>query len=114
MAFFMRHVLLLVLLLLDPTLGSAQRLADRATIIDSHSELKARYDYIVVGGGTSGLTVAYRLTEDSSGTLFARTTLGSQSRTLTFSQQHSFGPGNRIWPNVNADFVRPLMAIQSN
>lgn len=44
----------------------------------THSrDLDDAYDYIVVGGGTSGLTVADRLTEDSKRTL----TLYSPSET---------------------------------
>ena len=37
-----------------------------ATIV-SHTELLSSYDYVIAGGGTSGLTVANRLTEDSDG-----------------------------------------------
>ena len=57
----------LSLLLLQATFGAALRIADRATAIDNASHLQAQYDYVIVGGGTSGLTVAYRLTEDPSG-----------------------------------------------
>lgn len=32
-------------------------------------DLKPEYDYVVVGGGTSGLVVANRLTEDPKSTL---------------------------------------------
>ncbi|KAK3984280.1 pyranose dehydrogenase [Cladorrhinum sp. PSN332] len=34
------------------------------TILERADDLKAEYDYIIVGGGTSGLTVADRLTEN--------------------------------------------------
>ncbi|KAI9828361.1 MAG: hypothetical protein M1832_002789 [Thelocarpon impressellum] len=54
-------------LLLPLVLAAAARgspLAERATIVDRSSELKEKYDYVVVGGGLSGLTVANRLTED--------------------------------------------------
>lgn len=58
----------LLLLLVQTSLITTQPLAGRATIVDSASGLKDRYDYVVIGGGTSGLTVANRLTEDASGT----------------------------------------------
>lgn len=47
-------------------------LAGRATSIDHVSQLKHAYDYVVIGGGTSGLTVANRLTEDGKGTSTAK------------------------------------------
>lgn len=47
-------------------------LARRATSIDQVSQLKHAYDYVVIGGGTSGLTVANRLTEDDEGTSNAK------------------------------------------
>ncbi|KAL8907682.1 MAG: hypothetical protein Q9207_001250 [Kuettlingeria erythrocarpa] len=58
---------LLLLSLLQSTLLAAQPLEIRATVVDSASSLKDGYDYVVIGGGTSGLTVANRLTEDASG-----------------------------------------------
>ncbi len=39
-------------------------LAERATVVDDISNLRPEYDYVVIGGGTSGLTVANRLTEN--------------------------------------------------
>lgn len=39
-------------------------LGERAIVIDDVSDLQTQYDYIVIGGGTSGLTVANRLTEN--------------------------------------------------
>lgn len=36
------------------------------TVTQHDADLLPEYDYVVVGGGVSGLTVANRLTEDSS------------------------------------------------
>ncbi|KAL8693092.1 MAG: hypothetical protein Q9218_002016 [Villophora microphyllina] len=52
---------------LQAVLVCSHPLVDRATIVDSASDLKRQYDYVVIGGDTSGLTVANRLTEDPSG-----------------------------------------------
>jgi hypothetical protein len=36
----------------------------RARYLNNTFQLKSSYDYVIVGGGASGLTVADRLTED--------------------------------------------------
>jgi ribulose 1,5-bisphosphate synthetase/thiazole synthase len=41
-------------------------------VIDSRSDLLESYDYVVVGAGASGLTVANRLSEDVGKTDLAR------------------------------------------
>ena len=41
--------------------------ASRANLVGPDRPLKSSYDFIVVGGGTSGLTVADRLTENPNG-----------------------------------------------
>lgn len=38
--------------------------AHRSRIISSASDVDETYDYVVIGGGTAGLTVADRLSED--------------------------------------------------
>lgn len=57
----------LLLFLVQTAVVRPHPLETRATIVDSASSLNERYDYVVIGGGTSGLTVANRLTEDPSG-----------------------------------------------
>ncbi len=43
--------------------------AGSATILSRADDIKESYDYVIVGGGTSGLTVADRLTEDGKTTV---------------------------------------------
>ncbi len=59
---------LVLSLALAPTAYCYPLLAERATVVDDVSQLKAAYDYVVIGGGTSGLTVANRLTENDQST----------------------------------------------
>ncbi len=37
---------------------------ERSTVLSYGSQVDKVYDYVIIGGGTSGLTVADRLTED--------------------------------------------------
>ncbi len=57
--------------LLDAAKASspATRSIRHSTIVERADDLLPEYDYIIVGGGTSGLTVADRLTEDGKRTL---------------------------------------------
>jgi hypothetical protein len=60
--------LLFVLLALLAYSSRALSPAPRIVSTNSDSKLKTSYDYVVIGGGTSGLVVANRLTEDLDGT----------------------------------------------
>jgi hypothetical protein len=44
--------------------AASPTLAQLAQVKRSVHELQDSYDYVIIGGGTSGLTVANRLTED--------------------------------------------------
>lgn len=60
-----KDAFLLVLLILCSIANSARTLSRSIfNLKEFASELKDSYDYVVIGGGTSGLTVAARLTED--------------------------------------------------
>jgi hypothetical protein len=51
-----------ILLLLGPSLGLLA--VQHARVVGRDTALRPSYDFVVVGGGTSGLTVADRLTEN--------------------------------------------------
>lgn len=55
---------LLLWLALTVKLVHGAAFARRANLVGPDFSLKSSYDFIVVGGGTSGLTVADRLTEN--------------------------------------------------
>lgn len=41
--------------------------APRAIVVDGVEDLSSEYDYVIIGGGTSGLVIANRLTEERNG-----------------------------------------------
>ena len=52
-------------ILICTALGSAlPSLPAGAVLLERTSQLRPVYDYVIIGGGTSGLVVANRLTED--------------------------------------------------
>ena len=61
--------LLLPFLIGSFAIGSPINLVEHAVLVDRAADLKVEYDYVVVGGGTSGLTVANRLTENPKSTM---------------------------------------------
>ena len=66
MTFSITHLCVWLALLFSTCNSAAlpSRYAARALVIDDVSQLNPEYDYVVIGGGTSGLVVANRLTED--------------------------------------------------
>ena len=61
--------LLLPLILTSLTVCSPLDIVKRAVHVERVANLKPDYDYVIIGGGTSGLTVANRLTENPKSTL---------------------------------------------
>lgn len=51
-----------VLLLLGPSLSHPA--VQHARLVGRDVDLRSSYDFVIIGGGTSGLTVADRLTEN--------------------------------------------------
>lgn len=65
-----------LLALLTPSLVTASavtsNIVSRAAIVGRDTELCDSYDYVIVGAGASGLTVADRLSENRHGAYFYR------------------------------------------
>lgn len=94
------------LAVLFPSLSSfasfifAAYLPRHASLIDRNVDLRTQYDFVIVGGGASGLTVADRLTENPRGT---RSAMQTKSRVHTHKYMlnviyRSIGTRCRIWP----------------
>lgn len=64
MTFSIAHLATWLGLVLCTRSSFAYPSASRAIVVDDTSRLKPEYDYILIGGGTSGLVVANRLTEN--------------------------------------------------
>ncbi|KAL3447144.1 hypothetical protein BJX65DRAFT_295823 [Aspergillus insuetus] len=70
------------------------------TIIDRESDLSSVYDYIVVGGGVSGLVVANRLTEDSRTTVLVIEAgkIDSYSQEIQYPGYAALAGVDNSWP----------------
>lgn len=74
------HLIMLIawLTLLCRALGyTIPSLPAGAVLLERASHLRPVYDYVIVGGGTSGLVVANRLTEDPESTCIRSSVAGS-------------------------------------
>lgn len=82
--------------LIGPVALGYPRGVHRSRVISRATDVDESYDYVVVGGGTAGLTVADRLSEDGKTSVLviehgelSMTTSSSLSRTLAHSKRYS-------------------------
>lgn len=68
-----------------------------ALVIGRDAVLRESYDFVIVGGGTSGLTVADRLTENPKSLLPCL--IAKLNREILTCISNSDRPSNRIWPS---------------
>ena len=81
----------LVIRLITIALANGSPFAKYAQVIGRDTALRSSYDFIVAGGGTSGLTVANRLTENPNSTLDFLSVhfwIGSSKRSYLIVQKH--------------------------
>ena len=83
-------MLILQTLLASVAICSPIQLAKRAVIVDDISTLSSQYDYVIIGGGTSGLTVADRLTENPQSTYLFPSHLGYFNWRLSYFEKQLF------------------------
>ncbi|KAL4939209.1 hypothetical protein BDV06DRAFT_225234 [Aspergillus oleicola] len=80
--------------------GSAHGIHSFGTIIQRQADLYPEYDYIVVGGGLSGLVVANRLSEDENTTLLVIEAgkIDNYSQEIQYPRYVSIAGANNSWP----------------
>ncbi|KAL2820135.1 hypothetical protein BDW59DRAFT_181508 [Aspergillus cavernicola] len=80
--------------------GSAEGSAFLGTIIEREADLSPVYDYVVVGGGVSGLVVANRLTEDPRTTVLVIEAgkIDNYSVNVQYPRYLSLAGINNSWP----------------
>ncbi|KAL4963454.1 GMC family oxidoreductase [Aspergillus stella-maris] len=80
--------------------GNAHAVRHPGTVIGRQADLYPEYDYIVVGGGLSGLVVANRLTEDESTTVLVIEAGGidNYSQQIQYPRFISTAGTNNSWP----------------
>lgn len=86
-----------LLLLLGTSAYCSPISSRRAVHIADPTNLKESYDYVIIGGGTNGLTVADRLTEDPNGIFTLCPVIYKEARWKYLIRLHSnIGPCSGI------------------
>ncbi|KAL3480888.1 hypothetical protein BJX99DRAFT_272582 [Aspergillus californicus] len=80
--------------------GSAEAVPFSGTIVQREADLLPVYDYVVVGGGVSGLVVANRLTEDRQTTVLVLEAgkIDNYSENVQYPRYLSLAGTNNSWP----------------
>ncbi|KAL4745615.1 hypothetical protein BDW72DRAFT_211149 [Aspergillus terricola var. indicus] len=97
----MKHTVLTAALALGfSCTTSAGGVQSFGTIIDRAADLLPVYDYVVVGGGVSGLVVANRLTEDVNTTVLVieAGNIDNYSKVIQYPHYLSLAATNHSWP----------------
>ncbi|KAM0328803.1 hypothetical protein ACHAQA_005217 [Verticillium albo-atrum] len=75
---------------------------DGINILSRQNQVQAEYDYIIVGGGTSGLTVGNRLTENNSGVSVLVVEYGYYDNQSGMNPRRMFNLTSRPQQNLNS------------
>ncbi|PGG95816.1 hypothetical protein AJ79_09853 [Helicocarpus griseus UAMH5409] len=88
--------------------ANAHPAAKYARVVDSTTVSKTKYDFIVVGGGTGGLTVADRLTEDPNTSVLVIEYGPFDQGEEDILVPGLYNPGKYLWPNIFSTSQRAL------